>query len=412
VTWRATRLKHLCQDAGQYGFNTPAESYTDAGLRLLRTSDIREDGTLSPPEEGIFVSTVTDTRFLLRTGDLLLSRSGTVGRGFLVPDLPAPSTFAGFLVRFRPLEDVEPRFLAYAAASQPFQDAVAADAVSSTILNFNAERYANIQMLAPRLDEQRRIADYLDAETARIDRLLQLRKRQMDLAAERHCTFWSELIVGVGPLEEWVPLRRLLTSICDGPFGSSLTSAHYEPEGARVVRLGNIGAAAFKEADVARIGLGYYAALIAHAVRARDVVMAGLGDQNNPLGRACVVPDDLGPAIVKADCFRLRFEHVVDPEYAACAISSPAVTAQTSELSRGSTRARINTEVAREIRIPVPSLDRQRMVSRAFTLSRDHQDRLLNLLTKQNDQLEERRVALITAAVTGQLDVTTASGVA
>ena len=56
---------------------------------------------------------------------------------------------------------------------------------TSTIQNFNAERYANISILAPPLDEQRRyIADFLDAETARIDALAASRSAQIAILDE------------------------------------------------------------------------------------------------------------------------------------------------------------------------------------------------------------------------------------
>src|SRR3546814_10942721 len=107
------------------------------------------------------------------------------------------------------------------------------------------------------------------------------------------------------------PLRRALKSINDGPFGSSLTSSHYSTTGARVVRLGNIGAGVFKDDDQAFVPLAHYERLSRHRVRQGDLLIAGLGDARNHVGRACVAPD-LGPAMVKADCYFAR----VDPRRA------------------------------------------------------------------------------------------------
>ncbi len=79
-------------------------------------------------------------------------------------------------------------------------------------------------------------------------------------------------------------------------------------------------------------------------------------------------------------------------------------------LARGSTRARINLEVARDIPIPVPSLDRQR---RSIELLREMRSSTHTVATQCRRQLAlltERRQALITAAVSGQFDVSTASG--
>ncbi|WP_396230118.1 hypothetical protein, partial [Frankia sp. CpI1-P] len=51
----------------------------------------------------------------------MLSRSGTIGRGMLLGELEESSTYAGYLVRFRPRLETDPRFMAYVAASSGFQ---------------------------------------------------------------------------------------------------------------------------------------------------------------------------------------------------------------------------------------------------------------------------------------------------
>lgn len=184
MTWVETRLKHLCVDAGQYGLNISAQDYASSGYRLIRTSDIDETSRLRSRDGAVFVDVPLGPRHEVRDGDLLLSRSGTIGRALLLEALEEPSTYAGYLVRFRPLASTEPRFMAYLAASSGFQAAIMADAVTSTIQNFNAERYANITVLVPPLEEQRRIADFLDAETARMDALISCRSAQIAVLEE------------------------------------------------------------------------------------------------------------------------------------------------------------------------------------------------------------------------------------
>ena len=65
-----TRLKHLCQDAGQYGYNWPANDYVSEaeGVRLLRTTDLKPAGLL-PESEGIFVPGPVPPEFLLERGN-------------------------------------------------------------------------------------------------------------------------------------------------------------------------------------------------------------------------------------------------------------------------------------------------------------------------------------------------------
>ncbi|CCH17804.1 restriction endonuclease subunit S [Micromonospora lupini] len=200
-----------------------------------------------------------------------------------------------------------------------------------------------------------------------------------------------------------LPLRRFLREIVDGPFGSSLTSSHYSDEGARVVRLGNIGAAHFRGSDAVYIPHEYFRQLQRHEVKPGDLLIAGLGDERHPVGRACIAPEGLGPAIVKADCFRARLdERRVTHRFAAWALSSSLVSDQVAALSRGSTRTRINLDVAREIQIPVPSPEEQRRIADYLDAETARIDNLMQQARRGLTMLDERRSATVFNAVTGR----------
>jgi type I restriction enzyme S subunit len=103
------------------------------------------------------------------------------------------------------------------------------------------------------------------------------------------------------PLSRFLPLGEIVSYASDGPFGSKLKTEHYAPAGARVVRLQNIGDGEFDDGDRAYISLSYYAELRRYALLPNDILVAGLGDENHPVGRACLLPPELRPAINKAD---------------------------------------------------------------------------------------------------------------
>lgn len=252
--------------------------------------------------------------------------------------------------------------------------------------------------------EQRKIADYLDGETARIDMLIEEQQRLIGMLRERRDAGWNKFFETAQHLGATVSVRRVLESIADGPFGSSLTSAHYSTEGARVIRLGNIGLNEFKDADAAFIPFRYAEELAAHAVEQGDVVVAGLGDDNMPLGRAAVVPA-IGPAIVKADCYRLRPNEKVGAAYLAWVMSAPQTRSQVMLLARGSTRARLNTKVVQQVEIPLPDRDTQDVLVAQFNAEAAKIDELIAESERFVELASERRSTLITAAVTGQIDV-------
>ncbi|MGZ3116090.1 restriction endonuclease subunit S [Streptomyces sp. H62] len=130
--------------------------------------------------------------------------------------------------------------------------------------------------------------------------------------------------------------------------------------------------------------MDYFRHLRRHEVKPGDLLIAGLGDENHAVGRACVAPNDLGPSIVKADCFRVRLDQSrLLHRYAAWALSSSVVSGQVLTLTRGSTRARINLEVARDIQLPVPPLDEQRRIADFLDAETAGIDRLMRLRNEQ-----------------------------
>jgi hypothetical protein len=150
----------------------------------------------------------------------------------------------------------------------------------------------------------------------------------------------------------------------DGPFGSNLKTEHYTTIGARVVRLQNIGRGAFLDHDKAFVSLAHYANLARHSVSEGDIVVAALGDGARPAGRACLIPADLGPALVKADCFRLRLpSDVIDPKYLVHYLNSPECLASIAEMMRGATRPRVNLVMLRALHAPLPPLIEQRRIA-------------------------------------------------
>ncbi|MFN8133128.1 MAG: hypothetical protein U0R70_16410 [Solirubrobacteraceae bacterium] len=270
-------------------------------------------------------------------------------------------------------------------------------------------QFRTIAVPLPGLEEQGAIADFLDRECDRISRLSE-RLTEMSALADAGCRerIRAEL-VGAGPV---VRLRRVIRSIGDGPFGSSLASKHYvDSPGVRVIRLGNVGEAEFLAGDSAYISTEYFEDVLGDfRVSPGDVVVAGLGDAGHPLARACVVPDDLGLAIHKADCYRVRVDpRLVLPHYLAIALSFGLSRDEAPLMSRGATRARLNTTVARDLPVALPSLSRQTAILKSISdmrqVTRQMRDRAADLVIS----LAEYRDALITEAVTGQLDVVKAT---
>lgn len=284
--------------------------------------------------------------------------------------------------------------------------------------------HSRMPLTVPPQSEQDQIAAFLDRETTKIDALIAEQQRLIELLKEKRRAVISHAVTkGLDPDApmkdsgiEWlgevpahwrvIPLGRVTVSRCDGPFGSGLKSEHYTESGVRVIRLQNIRRDGFDGSDEAFIDQEYCRReLSGHDVLAGDVLIAGLGDEKNMVGRACVAPDGIEPAIVKADCFRYRLDtSQALPEFVATQLSSSSA-ADAGVMSSGSTRSRIPLSVMATRKLALPSLEEQKQIAEFLAAETRVFDALTTEAQRAIDLLQERRTALISAAVTGQIDV-------
>ena len=215
----------------------------------------------------------------------------------------------------------------------------------SAMTHITLEMLRRLTVEIPSEREQKAVADFLDRTTARIDALIAAKRRMIDGVERRPWIMFLDQLSGAGA--PWVPIRRILSFLTDGPFGSAFSSADYTEQGAVAVRLGNIGFAEYRDGDQARIPLHLYEGLLRHRVLPGDLLIAGLGDSNNHAGRACVAPD-LGEAIVKGKCFCGRVRpNLADVSFVALLLSSSLGAELIGTSTRGSTRSMINLEVVK-----------------------------------------------------------------
>ena len=182
--WQVRRLKTLCSRSALYGANVAATSYTTAGVRFLRTTDITEDGQLNG--RGVFLPQESVDNYLLADGDVLISRSGTIGRSFLYERrIHGPCAYAGYLVRFVPAPIALPKYILLFTKTHAFAGFLRVKAVSSTIENVNGEKYANCPLPLPPHSEQVTIVRFLDHADRRIRRHIRAKQKLITLLEEQ-----------------------------------------------------------------------------------------------------------------------------------------------------------------------------------------------------------------------------------
>jgi type I restriction enzyme S subunit len=304
----------------------------------------------------------------------------------------------------------------------------ASDGVRIGQWDLSRDRLKRSPVLVPEPNEQSAIVRYLDHVDRRIRKYIRAKQKLIGLLNEQKQAIIHRAVTGqidvrtgkpypkykpsgvpwLGAVpEHWevLPLRRVTLARCDGPFGSGLKSSHYSDQGIRVVRLQNIGHAEFKGSDAAYISPTYYESLGDHSVQAGDILIAGLGDEHHPAGRACAAPAEIEPAMVKADCFRFRLDVArIRSLFAAFHLTATA-TAASAVLSTGATRQRTNLQSTAARAIALPPIAVQDAILARLTEDTAAFTGATESAASQIDLIREYRTRLVADVVTGKLDV-------
>lgn len=426
--WALVCLKHAC-----HVFPSNVDKHTIEGelpVLLCNYTDVYYNEVIAPNLDFMAATATPEEieKFTLKVGDVVFTKDSEtaddIGIAALI-DQALPGVICGYHLSIaRPYPNTHGPFI------KRFFDSMSAKAYFQVSANgltrVGLGQYAldNLPVALPPLPEQTIIAAFLDRETAKIDALVAEQRRLIDLLREKRQAVISHAVTkglnSGAPLKpsgiDWlgdvpvgwevVPLKRVTLERCDGPFGSGLKSEHYVDAGMRVVRLQNIKADGFSDGDAAFIDLDYASSeLSRHEVLAGDVLIAGLGDERNLVGRACVAPVGIEPAMVKADCFRFRLDtsRAVSVFVALQLNTSAAFDAGTK--ATGTTRSRIplSQMAERAIALP-PSAEQQEIAEYVERVSKGF-DTLTATAETAITLLQERRAALISAAVTGKIDV-------
>ena len=201
--WRTTRLRFLLESPFGviYGATQSGIEFDPALPRYIRITDIRADGTLEP-DNAVSLRRDISEPYMLKDRDILLARSGaTVGKAFFYRADGEEACFAGYLIRARcDNRRILPEFLAYFFQSASYWNFVNQFAFQVTIQNVSAELYKELPVTHSNIARQKAVANFLDRQTAKIDRLIALRRRQMELLREQRVAVIEQAVTrGLDP---------------------------------------------------------------------------------------------------------------------------------------------------------------------------------------------------------------------
>ncbi|MFM9453404.1 restriction endonuclease subunit S [Streptomyces europaeiscabiei] len=399
--WGTRRLKWSVSKIGSG--KTPsggAEAYADYGVTFLRSQNIHFDGLRL--DEVAYIDEATHrgmwgTRVM--SGDVLLNITGaSIGRvAYATSDLGRANVNQHVCI-VRPTSEFSTRYLAYALGSRPVQEQIRELQVGGNREGLNFEQVGNLMIPAAHRDEQRRIADYLDTEVGKIDNLVAKKRHLVALLNER---IDSRVLQHVGASQlvntesgfPALPIRRLLSkvsrpAVADVGVITAYRDGQVTERGARRAEGYTLSASIEPQGQHVQVG-----DVVVHGL---DGFAGAIGTSEaegncSPVYHVCV-PQGEGDARFLGRLLRLLALQGYLGNFAT------------------STRERAvdfrNWDLFGRIPIPQVPPNEQREIGEWISKVRP----LREVIERSASLAAERRQALITATVTGQLDISTASG--
>ena len=366
---------------------------------------------------------------LIKSGDLLIEKSGG-GEKTLVGCVVLfthgfDAITSNFVARMRPLPEFDGQFLCYAFGNL-YHGRVNYPSVKQVtgIQNLDAESYLQERFCFPARVEQTQIARFLDHETARIDALIEEQQRLIELLKEKRQAVISHAVTkGLDPTVpmkdsgvEWlgeVPAHwnviRLGQNIRTRK-GFAFSAADFSDEGAAVVKASDIKNHSINEPSTF-IGFDFLKKTPNAILKKGNLVLSTVGStpdvKNSAVGQIGCVPEHLDGALLNQNT--VIFEPTdsrVSSEYLFFALLTTAYRDHLDLNAHGTAnQASLSLSDMLSFCIPLPDLDEQKAISSELSRVLENVKALERESESLVGLLTERRSALISAAVTGKIDV-------
>ncbi len=418
--WNSVPIKYMAIESGSLfldGDWIESKDISSDGIRYITTGNVaegkyREQGAGYITEDTFCKLDCTE----VFEGDILISRlNEPIGRACIVPNLESQIVTSVDNVIFRPDNRYYKNYIVHLFSSEAYFKHTGNLARGATMQRISRGLLGNIRVVVPSLEEQKTIANFLDHETAKIDTLIEKQQQLIKLLKEKRQAVISHAVTkGLNPNapmrdsgvewlgevpEHWVlpkvshlgkvqngstPDKNNLSYWADGTvpwLSSSCLNSDFVTEPSAL-----ISRSAFDSCSVQIIPAGS--------------LLVGMVGQGKTRGTSAILSIDSCinqnmAAIIPNSKIEIKFLFYL----------FNAMYEDLRELGRGGNQAALNCEIIGSLRIPFPPIEEQREIVSVLDdllakLALTHERGLIQI-----DLLMERRTALISAAVTGKIDV-------
>ncbi len=319
----------------------------------------------------------------------------------------------------RPAPAIHGRFAQYQILNRDFISIVDSSTFGAKMPRVGWDFLGNMALATPPKNEQQTISVFLDRETGKIDALIAEQQRLVELLAEKRQAVISHAVTkGLNPNApmkdsgiEWlgevpahwgvVPLGHLATQIQTGPFGSQLHSEDYVEDETPVINPSNIQDGNLVADWSCTVTQEIAARLSQHKLMLGDIVFGRRGE----MGRCAMVTANEVNWLCGTGSLNVRLSDRANPEFVSIYLRTAYVRELLKLESVGSTMDNLNTQILSGVSVPLPPFTEQQTIVTYLDTETAKFDTLTAEANRAIALLQERRSALISAAVTGKIDV-------
>ena len=375
-------------------------NYTDVYYRDTITPDVEFTEATAPEHQR--------ARFELRRDDVLLTKDSETPAdigvsAWVAEDMPGVLlSYHAALVR--PKATLNGRFLHYALQSAPVLDYFHQAARGVTRYGLRQDDLSLTPIPWHEPAEQQRIADYLDAETRHISQVIDKNRQMLRLLGERRRSWLAaQFALHASDRDTWWRVKHIAERVTVGIVVEP-SKLYVDDGGVPALRGLNVKPGRVTGDDLMHISESGNDANSKSRLRQGDVVAVRTGQA----GTAAVVPDwAVGGNCI--DLLLVRPGPDLIPKFLEIFLNSHETEDQIRSGTVGAIQGHFNVEALRELRIPKLELGEQKRLVRDVRDFDADQHAVSSRLQSQNELLRERRQALITEAVAGQLDTAQAA---
>lgn len=425
--WEVKPLKYGCS---VFPSNVDKKSYEgQKSVFLCNYTDVYYNEKIT---EGMnfMPASATDeqiVKFSLRAGDVIFTKDSEtaddIAIATYVPE-NIPGVICGYHLSIaRPSQYTDGNFIKRFFDSHSAKSYFAVSANGLTRVGLSQYSTDNLPVPFPPKVEQTRIARFLDHETARIDTLIEEQQRLIELLKEKRQAVISHAVTkGLDPT---VPMKNSgVEWLGEVPAHWELTAVKYVVEGMSqgwspqcdnypaedgewgVLKVGCVNGGVFNPAENKRLPneLEPDARL---TIKQGDLLISR-ANTRDLVGSAAVAVSDYPWLMLCDKIYRLRLNaERVAPEFLALYLGSNAPRSQIELAASGASDSmqNISQSVVTDMPLPLPPVGEQKAILRLLGDTLKRSDELVEDVTIQRRLLQERRSALISAAVTGKIDV-------